>query len=357
MLSRNTKLAVLFAAVGVLPATLTFPVMAQAPPKPAATPAQPAPTAAGSTPKAASQPALPPIPASVTVAASVNDDKIMMADINAVIDRIKAQQPNIPAADLDAMRREICTDMITERLLVQEAKRQNLAPTKQQVDDAVWKYKKPFASEDAYKKHLAANKKTEDDLRRILSDEMSVAALSRKLTEDVVVSDDDIAKFYNDRKADFVVPEMVHVRHIQVSVKKDATADERNKARKRAEEALKKATAGNADFAAVAKEYSDDKVSAVDGGELGFIAQDDIIDKAFRDAVFSAPAGKVYPKLVETNFGYNIIKIEEKKPSRTLALSEVSSLIKPRLLQDRLKERLDARVVELRKTANIKKNI
>jgi parvulin-like peptidyl-prolyl isomerase len=247
--------------------------------------------------------------------------------------------------------------MITERLLVQEAKRQNLIPPKQKLDDAIWSYKKQFRTEDDYKKHLAASNKTEDDLRRMLSDEMSVAALSRKLTEDVVVGDDEIAKFYDENKADFVVPEMVHVRHIQLSVKSDASADERNKARKRAEEALKKATNNNADFTALAKEYSDDKVSAGSGGDLGFIARDDIVDKAFGDAAFSAPVGKVYPKLVETKFGYNIIKVEEKKPSRTLALSEVSAAIKRRLLQVKLKERLDARVAELRKTAYIKKNI
>jgi parvulin-like peptidyl-prolyl isomerase len=360
----HKKLVPAFGALGVLPVALPAfapTAFAQAPTRatapPAAAPKPAAPPAAGSTPKPDAAPAPKPIPANITVAATVNDDKIMMADINAVIERIRQQQPNIPAADLDGMRREICEDMITERLLVQEARRQNLMPTKQQVDDAIWRYKKPFLSEAAYKKHLADNNKTEEDLRRILSDEMAVSALSRKLTADVVLPDDEVAKFYNEHKADFVVPEMVHVRHIQISVKNDASADVRNKARKRAEEALKKATNNNADFAALAKEYSDDKVSAPAGGDLGFIARDDVIDKAFGDAAFAAPVGKVNPKLVETKFGYNIIKVEEKKPSRTLALSEVAPLIKPRMLQNKLKERLDERVAELRKTANVKKNI
>lgn len=345
MSSRKQKLAACFAALGVLPITLTQPAKAQAP------------TRATAPPAVAAAPAPLPIPKNITVAATVNDDKIMMADINAVIDGILEKHPDLSAADQDGIRRDICEDMITERLLVQEAKRQNLSPTKLQVDDAVWKYKKPFSSEDAYKKHLADNHKTEDDLRRILSDEIAVSALSRKLTEDVVVPDDEVEKFYNENKADFVVPEMVHVRHIQISVNSEASADERNKARKRAEELLKKATSGNADFAALAKENSDDVVSKPAGGDLGFIARDDIVDKAFGDAAFSAPVGKVYPKLVETKFGYNIIKVEEKKPGRTLALSEVSSYIKPRLMQDKLKARLDERVAELRKTAIIKKNI
>ena len=355
--SSHKQLAALLAALGVLP--ISLPAFAQAPTRSTAPPATPAVAApaAGSTPKPAEKPALPAIPTTVTVAATVNDDKVMMADINAVINRIREQQPNIPATDLDNMRREICEDMIVERLLVQEAKRLKLTPPKSEVDDAIWKYKKPFLSEAAYKKHLADNGKTEEDLRRILSDEMSVSALSRSLTADVVVPDDEVAKFYNEHKAEFVVPEMVHVRHIQISVKSDATADERNKARKRAEEALKKATDSKGDFVALAKEYSDDKVSSSAGGDLGFIARDDIVDTAFGAAAFAAPVGKVNPKLVETKFGYNIIKIDEKKPSRTLALTEVAPLIKPRMMQHKLKDRLDERVAELRKTANIKKNI
>lgn len=349
------------AVIGILPYVMVLPSAAQNGPAPAAKPADKSSVAAATAKPVdqpvADKPALPPIPANVTVAATVNGDKILMADINAAAKRIQEVQPNIPAADLDAIKREICEDLISERLLVQEAKRMNLMPDKQRVDDALWRFQKPFVSQAEYKQHLADQGKTEEDLRNILAAEIGITELSKKLTEDITVSDDEITKVYNEQKASFIVPEMVHVRHIQISVKSDATADERAKAKKRAEEALKKAVAANADFAALAKEYSDDKVSAGAAGDLGFIARDDVMDKAFGDAVFSAPAGKVHNKLVETKFGYNIIKVESKKPQRTLELSEVSSYIKPRILQNKLKERLDARVAELRKAADIKKNI
>ena len=299
---------------------------------------------------------MPPIPKELIVAATVNDDKILMADINAVIERILQQQPGIPAADLDAMRRVICEDMITERLLVQEAKRLNLTPPKQVVDDAIWKYKKPFLSEAAYKKHLADSNKTEEDLRRLLSDEMSVSALSRKLTEDVVVPDSEIAKFYEENKANMMVPEMVHLRHIVFLVKSDASEKDRNQVRKKAEDVLKKATDSKADFAALAKQHSEDKVSKAAGGDLGMYARDEL-PKALGDAAFTTPVGKVSPKLLEETFGYRIIKVDEKKPARSMVLNEVSSYIKMRMMQNKLKERLDARVAELRKTATIKKNI
>lgn len=357
MSKRIHKRLALLAVVGILPCIAVLPVAAQngtspaAPAKPADKPVKPADK------PAADAPALPPIPANLTVAATVNGDKILMADVNATAKRIQEVEPDITPANMDNIKREICDDLIVERLMLQEAKRLNLMPDKQKVDDAIWRFQKPFLSQAEYKKHLTEIGKTEQELRDLLAAEIAVAALSHKLTEDVTVSDDEVAKLYNEQKASFVVPEMVHVRHIQISVKSEATPDERAKAKKRAEEALKKASAGNADFVALAKEYSDDKVSVNNGGDLGFIARDDVMDKAFGDAAFSAPVGKVHNKLVETKFGYNIIKVEAKKPARALELSEVSGYLKPHLLQRKLKERLDARVAELRKTATIQKNI
>lgn len=371
MSKRMQKRLAGLAVLGILPCIAALPVAAQngtAPAKPASPApkptapadkpaANPAPAKPAEQPASAEAPALPPIPANITVAATVNGEKILMADINAAAKRIEEAQPGIPAADMDAIKREICEDLIAERLLVQEAKRMNLMPDKQRIDDAIWRFQKPFLSQAEYLKHLKDLGKTEEDLRNMLAAEIGITALSKKLTEDITVSDEEVAKIYNEQKASFIVPEMVHVRHIQISVKSDATADERAKAKKRAEEALKKAVAPSADFVALAKEYSDDKVSAGAGGDLGFIARDDVMDKAFGDAAFTAPTGRVYNKLVETKFGYNIIKVESKKPSRTLELSEVSSYIKPRILQNKLKERLDSRVAELRKSADIKKNI
>ncbi len=344
------------AVLGILPCIAALPVAAQNGTTPSVPPTAPAAKPAGQ-PAPAAAPALPPIPANITVAATVNGDKILMADVNAAAKRIEEVQPGIPAADMDAIKREICEDLISERLLIQEAKRMNLMPDKQVIDDAVWRFQKPFLSQAEYLKHLKDVGKTEEDLRNMLAGEMGITALSKKLTEDITVSDEEIAKIYNEQKASFVVPEMVHVRHIQISVEGKATAEERAKAKKRADEVLKKAVAPNSDFAALAKEYSDDKVSAGSAGDLGFIARDDVMDKAFGDAAFTAATGKVHNKVVETKFGYNIIKVESKKPSRTLELSEVSSYIKPRILQNKLKERLDTRVAELRKAADIKKNI
>lgn len=301
-----------------------------------------------------------------TVIATVNGEKIFMSTISPVLDKIK-ERATIPQADLDKMRVDIVEDLITERLMIQQAKTLKLEPPQQKIDDAIWNLQKPFSSKQAFLDALTKQGKTEADLRTVIAEDMMITAFSKLTTKDIVVSDDEGTAYYKAHPDEFLVPEMVHVRHIQLnfpfatdkdgkSVMKDfkeMTDAEQKTMLQKAQALLKKATASNADFAALAKANSDDKISKSAGGDLGFLTRDDIMDKAFGDVAFSAPIGKVYPKVVQTKFGYNILKIEEKKASRTLALTEVAPYIKPRLLQDKFKARMEARVAELRKAATI----
>ena len=297
------------------------------------------------------------------VVATVNGEKILMSSISLVLDKIN-ERVTISQANLDKMRVEIVEDLIIERLMVQQAKTLKLEPPQQKIDDAIWNLQKPFSSRQAFLDALAKQGKTEADLRTVIAEDMMITAFSKTVTKDIVVSDDEVGTYYKTHPDEFLVPEMVHVRHIQVSfpasfdkdgklVMKNLTDAEQKAMTQKAQALLKKATASNADFAALAKTSSEDKVSKPAGGDLGFLARDDVMDKAFGDVVFTAPVGKVYPKLVQTKFGYNILKIEEKKPSRTLPLTEVAPYIKPRLLQNKFKARMEIRVAELRKAATI----
>ena len=328
---------------GALPIAFTAPASAQtAPPK-----------AAKSTPSASTE-----------VAATVNGEKIMMTKVDLVLNRIKTRNPDVPQADLDAMRSDIIEDLIAERLLIQKAKTDKLLPNKKELDDAMWKLEKAFPSKSAFDKYLADNNKTQADLRVAIAENMAAETLSLNLTADLTATDEEIKKFYDEHKAEFVVPERVRVRHIQVSfpvelnkegkfVFKELTAAEKKAFQQKAQGILKKASAEGANFALLAKENSGDKVSARRGGDLGFISRDDIVDKAFGDVVFSTPAGKVHSKLVETKFGYNIVKVETKQASRTRTLTEVTPEIKLYILQRETKKRMDAEVAKLRKDATV----
>jgi len=134
------------------------------------------------------------------------------------------------------------------------------------------------------------------------------------------VPPEQVASFYAENPDQFQQPERVRASHILIAVPPNADAAARTQARFRAESVLKEARAGK-DFAALAREHSEDPGSAANGGDLGFFQRGQMVGP-FNDVAFSLPAGAV-SDLVETQFGYHIIKVAEKQPARTVPLEEV----------------------------------
>src|SRR6266704_2821042 len=128
----------------------------------------------------------------------------------------------------------------------------------------------------------------------------------------VEVKDDDVAEYYALHREDkFTEPEQVRARHILMKVAADAGADAKAAARKKAEELLAKVKAG-ADFAALAKESSQDPGSGAKGGDLGLFPRGRMTP-TFEEAAFALQAGGV-SDVVETPFGFHVIKVEEHRP-------------------------------------------
>jgi parvulin-like peptidyl-prolyl isomerase len=320
----------------------------------------------------------------IRIAAEVGGDKIEMADVNRLVDGIVQENPkladNTPESQkqVKQLRDDILENMIAQRLMLQEAQRRNLMPTKEKVDEAVWDFQKSFDTPADFTKWLADEKKTTDDLRTLLARRLATEALKKALVENLSVTDVDLNNFYNEHKDEFAVPETVSVRDIHFTIPKDANDAERKKQRQKVQDILKKALDSNTDFAVLAKENSDDKPSAARGGDMGLLTRDDIVDPAYAQAVFSAPVGKVYPKIVESKLVYSqiynketgrledgtveapalhIIKVEDKKPGRTLTLAEVTEDIKPYVLQEKAKDVIDRTIKDLRAKTSVKKYI
>jgi peptidyl-prolyl cis-trans isomerase D len=125
-------------------------------------------------------------------------------------------------------------------------------------------------------------------------------------------SEEQIRKFYDEHLEDrFADVEEVRARHILVSVKPDADEATKTKARAEAEDLVKQAR-GGADFAELAKKHSQDPGSAAKGGDLGFFPRGRMVP-AFDAAAFGLEPGQI-SDVVETPFGFHVIKLEEKKP-------------------------------------------
>lgn len=196
---------------------------------------------------------------------------------------------------------------------------------------------KRAGSEETLNRQLKSVGMTHDELRTKMAEEATAeAVLDRELK--VAVTDEELKKFYDENPARFEEPEMVRASHILFGTRDPNTRqslpeDKKAAKRKQADEVLKKAKAGE-DFAALAKEYSDDPGSKDKGGEYTFPRG--MMDPAFESAAFSLNTNQI-SDIVTSQFGYHIIKLSEKIPAHKVELAKVS---------DDLKEGLKRREVE-----------
>lgn len=152
------------------------------------------------------------------------------------------------------------------------------------------------------------------------------------LKGDVTVSDEDVEQYYTENNLLYKTAEERRVSHIIIEFGDDEAAA------KAKAEALVAELANGADFATLAQENSDDTFTAENGGDLDFITAG-MMDEAFDDAAFSlAQVGDV-SDVVETEFGYHIIKLTDIKPEEVTPLAEVSEEIRNQLATDKATDR------------------
>lgn len=161
----------------------------------------------------------------------------------------------------------------------------------------------------------------------------------------VVVSQADIQRAYNENIEQYTSPEQVRASHILLKTEgKDDAA-----VKAKAEDVLKQARAAGADFAALAKKYSEDEANAHNGGDLDFFGKGRMVPE-FDAAAFSMEPGQV-SDLVKTPFGYHIIKLTDKKAGTVRPLAEVKDQLTEQLQYERaqtqatdLAEKLEAQI-------------
>ena len=156
----------------------------------------------------------------------------------------------------------------------------------------------------------------------------------------IQVSDAEAKAYFDKNQVN--LPAKRHVAHILVAFPQGADDKAKAAAKAKAEEVLAKVKAKPADFAGLAKQYSQDPGSAQNGGDLGFFAKDGTMVKPFEDAAFSLKQGEI-SGLVETQFGYHILKVLEVGQSFESQKAEIVQTLQ----QEKIKTAVDTKKKQL----------
>jgi peptidyl-prolyl cis-trans isomerase D len=149
----------------------------------------------------------------------------------------------------------------------------------------------------------------------------------------VAVDDAEVKKYYEEHHAEFETQEQRQAAHILIAAGKQASEAERQAAKAKAEQILQQVKQNPAKFGELAKQYSQDPGSAVNGGDLGVFGRGMMV-KPFEDAVYSLKPGEV-SGIVQTDFGYHIIKLSAVKGGKVLSFDEVKKEISAKLKQQK----------------------
>jgi peptidyl-prolyl cis-trans isomerase D len=162
------------------------------------------------------------------------------------------------------------------------------------------------------------------------------------LRQGIVVPSRELERYYNDNIEMFSTPEQVRASHILFKTEgKDAAA-----VKATAEKVLQEAK-GRADFAELAKKYSEDESNAKLGGDLDYFTRGRMVPE-FEEAAFGAQPGLV-PDLVKTGYGFHIIKVVDKKAGTVRTFDEVKAQIREQLVGERAQRLADARAEDVAK--------
>lgn len=234
--------------------------------------------------------------------------------------------------------KEILERLITNRLILQEAKKLKISVSEEDIDTEIGKVIKEnfYGAEDYFYQALEQYGITEDALR----DDLKIELLLRKIVRDqITVTEEDTREYFIENQYLFNTPEQVEARHILVE-----TRDE-------AEEIIQLLDEGQ-DFSELAKEHSIDTVSAQQGGNLGFFQRGEMVAE-FEEVAFNLAVGSRSGP-VETTHGFHIIEVLNRREAHEATFDEVKEAAKDKLLEKLVYEKMEEQINRLREEADIK---
>jgi parvulin-like peptidyl-prolyl isomerase len=270
---------------------------------------------------------------------------------------LTARGQALPEGKRDLAESQLLDRLVVTKLLVNRATDEDKKKARTAADKFVASTKQQAGSDESFQRQLSAMNFTVEQFdAQVLERAICEEVVDRELRSQVNITDEQLKKFYDENGQQFERPESVRAAHIMLSTRDPVTGQELSEGAKKErkqqiEKLLERAKQGE-EFAALAKEYSDDPGSKKTGGEYTF-ARGQFRNPEFEGAAFALQTNQI-SGVVTTAFGYHIIKLYEKMPAQKLELAKVKDDLKDGLSRREVQEKLLPDYLKsLKKEANL----
>jgi peptidyl-prolyl cis-trans isomerase C len=256
----------------------------------------------------------------------------------------------VPVEQQAALDKQAVEQLISAELLYQAGVKLEFKNMDKEIDVKLAQGKARFKDEQDFKKAMKDLEMDETALREYTRRDLLISHfIETTFVPKIAVSETEIRAFYDNNPDKFKRDETVKASHILIGVDSKASADDKKNAREKAEK-LRKELVGGADFATLAKGNSTCP-SSQQGGDLGFFGKGQMVP-AFEKAAFALKPGEI-SDVVETQFGYHIIKLTERKPAVTTDFKDVKAKIEEFLKGQKINEAVQKYLADTRKSAKV----
>jgi foldase protein PrsA len=229
--------------------------------------------------------------------------------------------------------------LIADKIVASEAKKQKITISDEELNKEVDKLKESYGGEEVFDQVLASKNTTVDVLKEDLKNYLTMREL---IEPQIEITDEELKTYFDENKDSLGEAEQVKASHILVE--DEETAKE-----------IKQKLGDGADFAELAKEYSTDEGSKENGGELGFFPRGTMVTE-FEDVAFSLPINEI-SEPVKSDYGYHIIKVEEKKEAKEADFDDSKAAIKETLIDEKMESEYTTWLEEKKKDYDIENSL
>ena len=283
------------------------------------------------------------------IVAVVNDEVITEADVTSrVSELLDAQPPNAPETpDAAGVHQAILRHLIEQRLILQEAKRLNIAVGAEAIDNRLEKIREKFESDEALTEALTRSDLTKEGLKEQIRQQLMVDRLiDTKVRSTISVSPQEVAKELESHPEVVKTGDRVRASHLLIRV---TEARPEEKARALIDD-LHRRLSGGADFAQLAKQYSEDP-HAESGGSMGWVAQGELLPE-LDQTLFALEPGQL-SNPIQTRLGFHLVRVDERRTATSLSLLEANTAVYQQLYERKFKEAFQRWLAELLRKAYI----